>query len=351
MIDKSYKQWYEAGKKKPRKGFWWGGSPQDYDTPSPSPSYSGDYEGEAYGTTPAASYSDPSPAPSPSSDDNWDQSPVYNQPAPAPAPIEDYSTQDLEEQLAIDLGEPTAQFTLEERDEQGYGTPVSDWAEATIVSTPKTKTLGEDQEEDVARMMKDMGLTKDVTPSVSRSIDTGMKLIDTQKPVDLKDAVGKLAFTQAAKYGAKKAFGPALGGSMFGPAGWVLGGLFNLATKKGRPTDVAYKALKTSLQNQNTGINRIRGGVTDTLDTSGTGLTQKVSGREDVVSESVKKYTSLTDKQINYLKGIMSKRSIKDLENIKNKGALSIAEGKSSQLEKDIFSLITDYLAERTMTT
>jgi hypothetical protein len=183
-----------------------------------------------------------------------------------------------------------------------------------------------------------------------------MKLIDTQKPVDLKDAAGRLAFTQAAKYGAKKAFGPALGRSMFGPAGWILGGLFDLATKKGRPTDVAYKALKTSLQNQNTGFNRtginqIRGDVTDTLDTSGTGLTQKVSGKEDVVSESVKKYTSLTDKQINYLKGIMSKRSIKDLENIKNKGSLSIARGKSSQLEKDIFSLITDHLAERIMTT
>ena len=342
MIDKSLKQWYEAGKKKPRKGFWRGGSSGH------------DYEGEAYGTTPAASYSAPSPSPEPSPShdhggSDWRDHLQHTYSAPDPAPIEDYSTQDLEEQLAIDLGEPTAQFTPKERDEQGYGTPVSNWTEATIIPTPKT--LGEDQEKDVAQMMKDMGLTKDVTPSVSRSIDTGMKLIDTKKPVDLKDAAGRLAFTQAAKYGAKKVFGPALGGSMFGPAGWVLGGLFNLATKKGRPTDVAYKALKTSLQNQNTGINRTRGDVTDTLDTSGTGITQKISGKEDVVSESVKKYTSLTDKQINYLKGMMSKRSIKDLENIKNRGSLSIARGNASQLEKDIFSLIADHLAKRTMTT
>ena len=117
MIDKSYKQWYEAGNKKPRKGFWWGGSPSDYDTPSPSPSYSGDYEGEAYGTTPAASYSDPSPAPSPSSNDNWDQSPA-DQPAPAPV---DYASLDNEEQQAVDRGEPTAQMTPTERNEQGYG--------------------------------------------------------------------------------------------------------------------------------------------------------------------------------------------------------------------------------------
>ena len=104
MIDKSYKQWYEAGKKKPRKGFWWGGSPQDYDTPSPSPSYSGDYEGEAYGTTPAASYSDPSPAPSPSSDDNWDQSPVYNQPAPAPVTYDDSEDDDDDGSFDVSVG-------------------------------------------------------------------------------------------------------------------------------------------------------------------------------------------------------------------------------------------------------
>ena len=34
---------------------------------------------------------------------------------------DDYSTQDLEEQAAIDAGEPTAQFSPQERDDQGYG--------------------------------------------------------------------------------------------------------------------------------------------------------------------------------------------------------------------------------------
>ena len=33
----------------------------------------------------------------------------------------DYSSQDLEEQAAIDRGEPTAQMTTQERDDQGYG--------------------------------------------------------------------------------------------------------------------------------------------------------------------------------------------------------------------------------------
>ena len=33
----------------------------------------------------------------------------------------DYSSQDLEEQAAIDAGEPTAQMTTQERDDQGYG--------------------------------------------------------------------------------------------------------------------------------------------------------------------------------------------------------------------------------------
>ena len=33
----------------------------------------------------------------------------------------DYGSQDLEEQAAIDAGEPTAQMTTQERDDQGYG--------------------------------------------------------------------------------------------------------------------------------------------------------------------------------------------------------------------------------------
>ena len=112
MIDKSLKQWYEAGKKKPRKGLWWGGSSSTHD-----------YEGEAYGTTPAASYSAPSSSsdPSPSHDhggsgEGWQTYAIE----PAPAPV-DYSELDNEEQAAVDRGEPTAQMTPKERNEQGYG--------------------------------------------------------------------------------------------------------------------------------------------------------------------------------------------------------------------------------------
>ena len=44
----------------------------------------------------------------------------HNAPAPAPAPV-DYSSLDNEEQQAVDRGEPTAQMTPTERNEQGHG--------------------------------------------------------------------------------------------------------------------------------------------------------------------------------------------------------------------------------------
>jgi hypothetical protein len=44
---------------------------------------------------------------------------TYSAPAPAPAP--DYSSLDNEEQQAVDRGEPTAQMTPKERNEQGHG--------------------------------------------------------------------------------------------------------------------------------------------------------------------------------------------------------------------------------------
>jgi hypothetical protein len=59
-------------------------------------------------------------------------------PTAATTLVDDYSTQDLEEQLAIDLGEPTAQFTPEERDQQGYGTPTITDYEGEAYGTPDT---------------------------------------------------------------------------------------------------------------------------------------------------------------------------------------------------------------------
>ena len=75
----------------------WGDADRGYDSPSSGGGHGGsdgnDYEWEAY--NPPAS-------------------------APAPAPV-DYSSLDNEEQAAVDRGEPTAQMTPTERNEQGYG--------------------------------------------------------------------------------------------------------------------------------------------------------------------------------------------------------------------------------------
>jgi hypothetical protein len=62
---------------------------------------------------------------SPSHDHGPDRDPgpahlSHNAPAPAPAPV-DYSSLDNEEQQAVDRGEPTAQMTPTERNEQGHG--------------------------------------------------------------------------------------------------------------------------------------------------------------------------------------------------------------------------------------
>ena len=77
----------------------WGDADRGYDSPSSGGGHGGsdgnDYEWEAYNP--------PAPAP-----------------APAPSPV-DYSSLDNEEQAAVDRGEPTAQMTPTERNEQGYG--------------------------------------------------------------------------------------------------------------------------------------------------------------------------------------------------------------------------------------
>jgi hypothetical protein len=352
MIDKSLSQYQKNKKnkklkksvkklnKKPRKSFWWGGSSSGYD-----------YEGDAYGTTPAASYSSspsPSPSPSPSSGDEG----IYEPPAQpfTPTPVSDYSTQDLEEQLAIDLGVPTAQYTIEERDEQGYGTPagdvsnVSDWTEATIVPTPKPDTPSDDQEEDVARMMKNMG-------PFTKSIDTGMDLVSTQKPIDK----GKVGFNLLNMINPSKPLKYGLNALDWASRAFNKPKLDPYTLTKKVATDV-FKNFETtgakpkntySLGNNTSGITAMNTSSRDSdsdSDIRPVNLAEKVAGKEDVVSKSVKKYSSLDDALITKLINSMKKRSLFDLENIRDSGSLRMATANVSNQEKDIFQLINDFI-------
>ena len=104
------------------------------------------------------------------------------QPTEATTPVSDYFTQDLEEQLAIDLGEPTAQFTPEERDQQGYGTPTiqdpgdPEWTMKGPIYT-KTEDLEEQAEKDLEWALNYGILEKDAEGNISEGpnirLDTG----------------------------------------------------------------------------------------------------------------------------------------------------------------------------------
>ena len=89
----------------------WGDADRGYDSPSSGGGHGGsdgnDYQHEM-------SYSPPSPPSGPPG--GGDSEMTYT----APAPV-DYSSLDNEEQAAVDRGEPTAQMTPTERNEQGYG--------------------------------------------------------------------------------------------------------------------------------------------------------------------------------------------------------------------------------------
>ena len=69
---------------------------------------------------------------------------------------------------------------------------------------------------------------------------------------------------------------------------------------------------------------------------------------EDVISESIKKYTSLTDDQVNYIRAQLKGRDPEELRSILAQAKSRIESGKANQMEKDVFALVQEYLVDPT---
>ena len=72
---------------------------------------------------------------------------------------------------------------------------------------------------------------------------------------------------------------------------------------------------------------------------------------EDVISESIKKYTSLTDDQVNYIRAQLKGRDPEELRSILAQAKSRIESGEANQMEKDVFALVQEYLVDPTQYT
>jgi len=80
------------------------------------------------------------------------------------------------------------------------------------------------------------------------------------------------------------------------------------------------------------------------------GIQQAITG-ENVIGESIKKYTSLTDDQVNYIRARLKGRDPEELRSILAQVESRIESGEASQEEKDVFALVQDYLVDPTQYT
>ena len=80
------------------------------------------------------------------------------------------------------------------------------------------------------------------------------------------------------------------------------------------------------------------------------GIQKAVIG-EDVISESIKKYTSLNDDQVNYIRAQLKGRDPEELRGILAQAKSRIDSGEANQMEKDVFALVQEYLVDPTQYT
>ena len=80
------------------------------------------------------------------------------------------------------------------------------------------------------------------------------------------------------------------------------------------------------------------------------GIQKAVTG-EDVISESIKKYTSLNDDQVNYIRAQLKGRDPEELRSILAQAKSRIESGEANQMEKDVFALVQEYLVDPTQYT
>jgi hypothetical protein len=85
----------------------------------------------------------------------------------------------------------------------------------------------------------------------------------------------------------------------------------------------------------------------DTPPRDGDGIQTAVTG-EDVISESIKKYISLNDDQVNYIRAQLKGRDPEELRGILAQAKSRIESGEANQMEKDVFALVQEYLVDPT---
>ena len=88
----------------------------------------------------------------------------------------------------------------------------------------------------------------------------------------------------------------------------------------------------------------------ETSTRDGDGIQKAITGG-DVITETAKKYASLNDDQINYIRTQLKGRDPEELRSILAQAKSRIESGEANQMEKDVFALVQEYLVDPTQYT
>ena len=80
------------------------------------------------------------------------------------------------------------------------------------------------------------------------------------------------------------------------------------------------------------------------------GIQEAITGG-DVITETAKKYASLNDDQINYIRTQLKGKDPEELRSILTQAKSRIESGEASDIEKDVFALVQEYLVDPTQYT
>ena len=249
------------------------------------------------------------------------RAPVYTAPEPDFTP--DYSSLDNEEQSAVDRGEPTAQITPKERNEQGYGpggTSNPDYVAKQFEETGDLDVFTDLTGFDTAPKVDVKDIMGEVTDPGSVSYDPDYKTPEEIRTLSQDPNYGQFfrqpPVVETPKSGImSKIFdvGKEVALNMFLPKpmrtalGYYKGAknVSNFLAKKGITNDDIFKLGMAKLKT-------LKGGelIDDKIDTQKkytkklvTGderkddIVKQVSGGKDIVTKTAKKFTGITDEQ------------------------------------------------------